>query len=262
MTIRKILIPLCVCLLGCLPLQALSIAVSDAAGEKGQVVDVSVSVTGFTTVVGMQFSINWDSTALSFQSIENLTEQLPQFSDKEIGLVGASSGAIRVAWIDNSTNGVSLPDNAVLFHLKFELIGDIGSTNGVMITGNPISIEFSGPDGNVLEIEELVEGQITIPDPSTSIDYVESTNGTQLFQNEPNPFKTSTKITLTFSKVEQITFFITDALGKVVYKERLRPIQGENTIEIRRSTLPTPGTYYYTLQSEHYQLSKKMILLP
>lgn len=103
MTIKKGLLALVLCGLTSFVSQAqIELTLSDISGEPGQTIEVDLSISGFTDITSMQFSINWDSTVLDFKSVGNITEVLPAFTDKEIGLVETSSGALRVAWFDNT----------------------------------------------------------------------------------------------------------------------------------------------------------------
>ena len=263
MTIKKLLFTLLIGALSVLPLSAqLSIAVSDITGEKGQIVEAGISIAGFQDISSMQFSINWDSTVLAFKAVENLTDVLPDFTEKEIGLVETASGAIRVAWFDNTISGISIPDNTQLLTLKFEILGEEGTNSAITITSQPIVIEFTNLDGDLVELAEIEVGNITVPDNTTSISFLTASNGMELHQNEPNPFKVATKIKAILPLVADVQFYITDISGKIVYQNNFTSVEGENTIVIDRQDLDVSGTYYYTLQSEHYQLSRKMILVP
>ncbi len=262
MTTKNLLLTLIIAVLFVLPLSAqLSLAISDVTGEKGQTVEVNISVSGFNDISSMQFSVNWDSTVLDFKALKNLSDVLPDFSEREVGLIETSSGAIRVAWFDNSTMGITIPDETQLLTLQFELIGDEGTNSTVTITDQPIVIEFTNQAGEKVDLSSVTGGGITVPDNTTAVNFLTVQNGVTLHQNEPNPFKVATKIKAIFPLVEAVQFFITDISGKIVHQKNFTSVQGENTIVIERHLLGASGTYYYTLQSEHYQLSRKMILV-
>ena len=262
MTIKKGLLALVLCMLTTLMLQAqLALTISDITGEPDQTVEVDVSISGFSDITSMQFSVNWDSTVLDFVSVGVVEDVLPAFTDKEIGLVEASSGAIRVAWFDNTISGISIPDGSKLFTLTFQLIGTEGTSSSITISDSPIVIEFTTLDGSMIDLAEVEGGTISIPG-TTSTTFFTAPNGMELYQNEPNPFRNLTRIKAMLPIAEDVQFFIRDISGKIVYQNNFKSVEGENTIEIRSDLLVTSGTYYYTLQSEHYQLSRKLILLP
>ena len=231
MTIKKLLLACLLHVLFVLSLSAqLSLAVSDVNGDKGQIVEVGIAISGFEDISSMQFSINWDSTVLNFQAVENLTTVLPDFTEKEIGLVETTSGAIRVAWFDNSISGISIPNGTQLFSIRFEIIGDAGTNSAITISDQPIVIEFTNLEGQMVELSEVTGGAVTIPDNLTATTFLTALNGMKLYQNEPNPFKAVTQIKAILPSVADVQFFITDISGKIVYQNNFISVQGENTI--------------------------------
>jgi len=239
----------------------LSLLVSDATGNQGEEIELDLKLIGFEAVASMQFSVNWDSTVLDLKTVEDLNGELPDFTDDQIGLAETNAGVIRVAWYDNTLRGVSLPDSAQLFKMKFTVIGEPGVKSVVTISDSPITIEFTNTESRVMDIEEIIEGEINILDNTTALIYLEAENGMQLHQNTPNPFRIQTHIPILLPKPQPIHFFVTDISGKVIYRDYLNPIERKFRLSIKRAVLNAPGIYYYTLQSGDYQLTKQMILL-
>ncbi|GAB5554811.1 MAG: hypothetical protein Sapg2KO_44020 [Saprospiraceae bacterium] len=84
----------------------------------GEEVCIPVSVANFNRIVGMQFQLAWDTTALQFSQVKSFA--LPQFSEINFGLELAEvSGRISASWVDNNLAGQTLADNAVLFEICF-----------------------------------------------------------------------------------------------------------------------------------------------
>ena len=83
----------------------------------------------------------------------------------------------------------------------------------------------------------------------------------QLYQNYPNPFNPSTKINFSIPELTFVTLKIYDVLGNEI--ETLvndeKPI-GTHTIEFDATDLPS-GFYFYTLKTEEFTYSKKMVLI-
>jgi len=114
----------------------------------GDVVDVDVSVTGFTDVVSMQFSINWDSTVYKFNSIQNVTEVLEEFS--EAGNIGVPPGAAAidegeatVSWNRMDTEARTLPSDTRLFTLRLSIAGEECDFSRVILSSTPRTIEVA-----------------------------------------------------------------------------------------------------------------------
>ncbi len=90
-------------------------------------VDVDVSVKDFNDIVSMQFLIFWDSTVLSFASIENVTTALPDFNAGNIGTPTNTAqgidGQVSVSWSQLSTLPFTLPDSTTLFTIRLNTTG-------------------------------------------------------------------------------------------------------------------------------------------
>ncbi|MEM6317061.1 MAG: HYR domain-containing protein [Bacteroidota bacterium] len=105
---------------------------------------IDITVDSFTNVLGLQFSVNWDETILSYDSIGNLA--LPEFSAGNFSAQGTANGELGFAWFnDSSIEGETLPDGAVLFSIFYSITGAPGATTNVSITDAPVARE-----GNVL----------------------------------------------------------------------------------------------------------------
>lgn len=83
----------------------------------------------------------------------------------------------------------------------------------------------------------------------------------KLFQNYPNPFNPTTKISFQINKTNHIFLKIFDNLGKEVrslLSQEFRP--GIYEIEFKSENLSS-GVYYYSIISESFYESKKMIII-
>jgi hypothetical protein len=93
------------------------------------------------------------------------------------------------------------------------------------------------------------ENQINIP-----IEY-------RLYQNYPNPFNPDTKIEFQLPETAFVNLIVYNILGEKIVeliKERLNA--GHYEFIFKGDQLPS-GTYIYSLQTENYKESRKMILL-
>ena len=227
----------------------------------GQTVSIPIKVSGFKNIFSMQFSINWDSTVLDFKEVNGFTEELPQFGQDGIGDGSAASGKLIVVWFDNSLSGINLEDSTAILTLQFQVIGEEGAKSVIRFSDSPALIEIVDASSTILETV-LIEGQVAVPDMSTATTYLQAQNGMRLFQNHPNPFHRNTTIKTSFEKAELVLFTITDAQGRLVYREQFQSSSGINHISLDKHLFPTAGIYQYTIQGSKYQLSKQMIFLP
>ncbi len=122
-----------------------SVKISDGSANKGQTVDLDVTYSNFTDIVLFQYSINWDATKFSFNSIVNVTTVLDQFSAAaSIGSPanGGVDGRITVSWSKTNTQPESLPNNTRLFTIRLNAIGNECAEATVRLSNTPTAIEF------------------------------------------------------------------------------------------------------------------------
>lgn len=124
--------------------------------KQGEVVCVPVTVSNFDDVMGLQFNINYDSTKIQYQSIQNFN--LPGLSLSTFGVPGSGAneeGQIKLAWFDMQVNGVTVPDQTVIFELCFIALADAGSASlsfsNVEVTKEVgEAVAFQGTGGEVI----------------------------------------------------------------------------------------------------------------
>ena len=105
---------------------------------------------------------------------------------------------------------------------------------------------------NGLEIREVVietRGAIT------------AVEATELYQNEPNPFKGQTVVGFNLAEAGSATMTVFDVTGKVLVKENIAGVKGYNTVNFTAEQLGASGVIYYTLESGDFTATKKMIII-
>lgn len=144
----------------------LSINISSSEVEQNANATVDVSVTNFTDLIGVSYSINYDSTRLEFVSFSNFTTSLPGFNSENVVAPGSGAsvkkGQITFHWDDGSLAGKSLAANTRLFSITFKAIGAKGTSSEVFVTNVPRKISIVTK--NLVETTTVnnVKGIITI----------------------------------------------------------------------------------------------------
>jgi len=233
---------------------------SQSVGE-GSSISVDVRVDDFENILSMQFSINWDPTVLQFDSISNYNA-LPDYSPSNFGTNSASQGKVSTLWVDNQLLGVTLDDNTTLFSIVFDVIGLDNSSSLIEVSDDPTPVEVSDVDGNVLPV--IIEnGMITVVGPLSvkpSIT-VQSNELFSLYQNEPNPFENQSVIRFDLRESNEVEFSFYDLQGKLIHSSKGYFLEGENNFIINADMLPGTGTYLYTLKTNDFSLTNKMVLV-
>jgi len=102
----------------------IAISISNAVVDNGQVFELDVRTTGFSNVTNFQFSVNWDSAVLDFDTIVNYSTALPLVAST-FNFTQNNQGRFGLYWFD--VNAKTLPANDLLFKIKFKAIA-VGNT--------------------------------------------------------------------------------------------------------------------------------------
>ena len=124
----------------------------------------------------------------------------------------------------------------------------------IAVTFNPAASRF----GNVVSDIFLKQGTLTvtgISDPVTKV------SGYELFDNYPNPFNPTTSIKYVLPESGNVKLTVYDVSGKLVSTLVDRFEQaGEYSINFDAGNLTT-GVYFYKLQTDEFEETKKMMLV-
>jgi hypothetical protein len=208
--------------------------------KAGETVAVPVSASNFAQIVGYQFTMK--TTGLSLTSIE--AGALDMSSEN----LGIHDGAITASW--NKVAPVSTTE--VLFTLNFTATQSGELSEMLSIDGRSKLTEGEAYNGN----EELLDVALTFRNGS-----VAAGKEFALFQNEPNPFETSTVISFTLPEAMDATLSVFDVTGKVVHAVEGTYAAGYNQITLNRKDLRGAGVLYYRLDADDFTATKKMVIL-
>lgn len=143
----------------------------DTVSAKNTVVCIPLTVRDFTNITAMEFSINWDSTVVTFDKLMD-PGSLMSVSTNLI-----NAGQLVFSWFDLA--GVVLADDDVIMEICFKLTGPLGASTPIWIGPNP--------NGNGITISNLLGdqvglsygskmGKITIQNPNAMDILLDSTN--------------------------------------------------------------------------------------
>jgi gliding motility-associated-like protein len=144
-------------------LEGFALIADSLCAQPNHIECIDISVNDFEDIIALQFSMNWDSTKFKFDHVEAFG--LPGLDaggfgtpyDTPGGAPGVKNGQLTVSWIDLSLQGVTLPDNGVIFRLCLKAIGPVNSSTSIIFSGNPLDIEIASLD-SVITSYTLVQG--------------------------------------------------------------------------------------------------------
>ncbi len=156
----------------------LEVIANQVSGENGDEVCVEVSVRGFTDVISMQYTNEWNSDILEFNRIQNFN--LPNMTMGNFGTGQTGNGRLTLSYNDPSGQAVTAPDNTVIYEVCFDIIGSTGQFSAFEFTSTPLSIDFIGEvDGNDVSLDPvLTSGGVNVIGVFDGLSFIpESTSG-------------------------------------------------------------------------------------
>jgi len=109
-------------------------------GLSGSQIIMPIRVKQFTQMLTAQGSISFNQNIASFASIEQIG--LPGMLASDFGTTQIASGKLMFSWSDATLNGQTLPDSAIIFAIKFTLIGNAGQQTSINFVNTPTITEF------------------------------------------------------------------------------------------------------------------------
>lgn len=235
-------------------------------------VNIDVTVADFTIITSFQFTIDWDQSVLELKEVTNVN---PIIVDNFLsGNFTADSDSLTVNWLDFSTVGISLDDDAVLFTLSFDGVGENSDVTLVSFTddptvrevsarengGNPLPVATTWNDGMIMIaqpelMESVVQDDINM-DGKGSVD-ITVTNGTAPYSYVwNNGANTEDLIDVTMG---EYSCMVTDAkgcetpVGPFMVGNTTNTNEIEGLIEVAMFPNPTDGQLNLKVELEYIQ---------
>lgn len=216
----------------------------------GRHVTVPVRAYGFRDVGGVQLTVEWDARGLAFEEIAG--GGLPGFGGEHVGLGRVDEGLLPLAWDESKGGGLTLPDGAVLFTLRFRVADGVTAPVRVKL-GSAVTPAAAHRSGDLSTVGvETVEAVVETGDVPVRF---------ALDPNYPNPFNPETLIRYTIPEEAEVVLEVYDGLGRRV--EALvaaRQPAGAYEVRFEAADLPS-GVYYCRLKAGGQVAVRAMLLL-
>ena len=222
--------------------------IDDKMLTTGNVYQVEFKALDFIDILGYQFTLDFDQSALEFTSVEAGALQV---GAGNFGYTMLDEGVL-ISSFTEMGKAISVDNDEVLFTLNFA-----AKTNAILSDLIQISNKYT--------VAETYSAQEEKHDLSLSFNQagLVATQALtfELFQNNPNPFTDKTMISFQLPEASKATLKVYDVTGKVVFEYTDQFDRGYNEINLSAETFKTSGTLYYQFNSEKYSATRKMILL-
>ena len=219
---------------------ALSLEATQVAA--GETFTVDFKANDFKNIAGYQFTLGFDNNAVEFVDV---TSNLEGLDVANFGLTKLSEGVITTSW--NSNEGVTVANGSALFSMTFRATAAVN-------TKELLSINSRYTESEAYSNSDLYNVVLEFNGTTVS-------NGFELFQNTPNPFKAETTIGFTMPTAGAVTLTIYDVSGRTLRLIEMDAVKGANSVNVTRDGIDATGVLYYQLETATETATKKMILV-
>lgn len=146
--------------------QAIGIRGAEILAEPMDEVCIPVKATNFEDLMHFSSEMSWDATQLEFTSIASFNPGASGLNGADFNLDQADQGLLRLDWAADPGESTSLPNDATIYEVCFNVIGGPGSY--------PISwSNLAAQNANAIELAvAAIDGKVVVV-PSANDNYVE-----------------------------------------------------------------------------------------
>ena len=219
--------------------------INDMEVQAGQAINVPVRAVNADELLGFQFTLEFGSSAITVESVE---AGVIEITDDNFGMHRLNEGMVTTSWHEVAGKHVSAGDE--LFSLRFTSNQSGMLSELLSISSRETMAEAYNTHQEAMEVSL----EFRTDNGSVASDY-------QLLQNTPNPFSESTKIGFNLPESMAASVTIYDVTGKVILVEKGQFAKGYNEVSINHTQLRGTGVLYYTLETDGFTATKKMVVL-
>lgn len=211
---------------------------------------VDIRSKNFLQLAQFQFTIQWNPAILKLKTEDKfLTKGTTIFDASQ-----AASGFLGVKWdADNAIIGETYPDNAILYKIRFDVVGQINDVSAIDFVDKVLPIKITDKNGGNVPFAKD-PGSVKIAFSATN----DVEDASKYFTLYPNP--TNQKTTLRFDpeviNVEAITLF--DAQGKSVLRQANDTQNGLIELDVNDFT---SGLYFLKINTKEKIFIDKLLII-
>jgi Cohesin domain/Secretion system C-terminal sorting domain len=229
--------------------QVTLIAPSQKANN-GDLMSVEIKVKSRDTIAGLEFTLLWDPTVLSFQKVTNFNLTASSFDT--FGLTNVSKGTLKLLW--SGVDPFAIKDSMIVFKVNFKVEGSKGTSSPITFL-NPKAFDNTL---NAVPIPITVQnGVVMVNNGTSAVGNVSDTEGyAQLHQSQPNPANNKVLFPFTIKEADEVTLTIHDMVGKLIFTEKKRVGAGDQNFELNTEGVLAKGMFIYGIQTKKGFISR------
>ena len=212
--------------------------------EQGKTYTIPTFSKDFKNILGMQFTIDFDTDALAFQNIQ--PHNLTNFSNENFGFNQIENGHILCSW--SNVIPQNLESDQTIYNITFTAKQD-GRLS-----------DFLNINSSQIRSEAYIENKDGFDFKSIELNFEDATSISSDVSIFPNPFSEKTTLTFSLEKEQSVSIQIFDINGRLIISQQSTGSVGENQFEILQADLPISGIYFYRINSENRILTGRLVL--
>ncbi len=231
--------------------QNFGVVIDSAEAKKGEIVCLPVHAQGFFGIVGYQYSLEFNEQVMTFHHTQNYN--LPDMGGQNFNMY--LPGVLTTAWTDPEVEGVSRENGLILYEVCFTAVGNVGSSTNLTPGGTlPPDVGGAGVydllGNNLWNLDNNVPGLVEITLAAGTSDVAGS--GKSDLQLSPNPSAAATPVKVQFyaTQSKPATLSVSDALGRIIFEQKIAVKTGENNYEIPAKSLNAKGMYQVSIKTD------------
>jgi hypothetical protein len=205
------------------------------ASYAGELVNVTLTIP--ESLVGFQWTL--ETKGLEYAGI---TSEDILITDENVGLL--NDGIITMSW--NHDGSTPLNGKDLTIHLQFKAM-----QAGDVLEWITMNSKITSAEAYSLT-EEILDVKLETRTEAVDVEFA-------LYQNEPNPWNSSTVIRFDLPEPEMVKLTLFDLTGKQVKVIERACEAGSNMIALDKKEISAHGVLYYRLDSGRYSATKKMM---
>ena len=210
--------------------------------KTGKTYTINTFSINYKKVIGGQFTIDFDASALDFKNIEGNSSI--ELNKENFGKTQSDNGFILCSW--NTSASQNLNEEDAFYNITFTAKKDGKLSDYLTINSKKINAEVYVENGNEIEFWNT----------ELSFENKETLNEISIF---PNPFSEKATFNFSLENTGQVELEIFDTNGRLIYSQQKYMTAGGNQIEIQKTNLLSNGIYFYKIKTDHNVNAGKII---
>jgi len=227
--------------------EKLKLSINNKNFKANEIIDVPISIDQNLDLEGFQITLNFDVSKLKLIDVSGASINI---NPNNINAHQRQKGMIAISW--NESQSKQLVNGNDLFILRFKTKKQGDLSHQIKVSQDLIKSEAYSKELEIMDIEFILNKE------QSSMNHIDEI---ELFQNEPNPFHTTTEIPFTLIEDGEVEWSIFDTNGTLVYFDKKTYEKGFHSKMISLAEFDQSGVFYYQISTRNTVKTKKMIKL-